>query len=134
MVGGRVTDATRFGLTRHVTRRSALAMGGVAAFVAACGGGDDKKTSSSTSAATAASAGGASTAAAGGTAARGTAAAAGAGKVGGTLRYPLHGISSGDPPTLYPFENLTYLTQNPSSLHYSRLLRGQSGPDIGITD
>ena len=41
---------------------------------------------------------------------------------GGTARYPLEGLSTGDPPTLYPFENLTYLAQHPATLHYSRLL------------
>jgi peptide/nickel transport system substrate-binding protein len=119
-------ERTAPALRRRVTRRGALALGGTAAFLAACGGGE-KETSTSSSATTAP--GGSSPAAA---AASG--APAGQGKVGGTLRYPLHGISSGDPPTLYPYENLTYLTQNPSSLHYSRMLRGQSGPDIGISD
>jgi peptide/nickel transport system substrate-binding protein len=53
---------------------------------------------------------------------------------GGTVRYPTVGISSGDPPTLYPFENLTYLAQVPSSYHYSRLLRSISAPDINPAD
>jgi peptide/nickel transport system substrate-binding protein len=53
---------------------------------------------------------------------------------GGTIRYPLQGISSGDPPTLFPYENLTYLAQTPSSLHYSRLLRSTSAPDIDPAD
>jgi peptide/nickel transport system substrate-binding protein len=53
---------------------------------------------------------------------------------GGTIRYPMSGISSGDPPTLYPFENLTYLAQTPASYHYSRLLRSISGPDINPAD
>jgi peptide/nickel transport system substrate-binding protein len=43
-------------------------------------------------------------------------------------------MSSGDPPTLYPFENLTYLAQHPAALHYSRLLRSVSGPDISPVD
>ena len=43
-------------------------------------------------------------------------------------------MSSGDPPTLFPFENLTYLAQHPASLHYSRLLRGKNGPDIDPSD
>ena len=112
-------------LTRRLSRRGALAMGGSAAFLAACGGGDDKKTS--TSATTAPATGG-------GTQAAGGAAPAGQGKVGGTVRYPLEGFSSGDPPTLFPFENLTYLAQHPAALHYSRLLRSVSGPDISPVD
>lgn len=55
-------------------------------------------------------------------------------KVGGTLRYPFMGMSSGDPPTLFPYENLTYLAQHPASMHYSRLLRSQVGPDIDGND
>ncbi|HET7738326.1 MAG TPA: ABC transporter substrate-binding protein, partial [Tepidiformaceae bacterium] len=55
-------------------------------------------------------------------------------KVGGTARYPIFGISSGDPPTLYPYENISYQVQTISGYHYSRLLRGASGPDIGITE
>jgi peptide/nickel transport system substrate-binding protein len=55
-------------------------------------------------------------------------------KVGGTFRAPLVGTNSGDPPTLFPFENLTYLAQVPSTNHYSRLMRGVSGPDISPTD
>jgi peptide/nickel transport system substrate-binding protein len=40
------------------------------------------------------------------------------------------GISSGDPPTLNPYENLTYLSQHPAAAHYSRLLRSTGGKDI----
>jgi peptide/nickel transport system substrate-binding protein len=54
--------------------------------------------------------------------------------IGGTLRYPFMGMSSGDPPTLFPYENLTYLAQHPASMHYSRLLRSQNGPDIDGND
>ncbi|MGH2585365.1 MAG: ABC transporter substrate-binding protein, partial [Dehalococcoidia bacterium] len=53
---------------------------------------------------------------------------------GGTLRQPLVGISSGDPPTLYPYENLTYLAQIPGAFHYSRLLRSVSGADVAPED
>ncbi|MCK9518028.1 MAG: ABC transporter substrate-binding protein [Dehalococcoidia bacterium] len=53
---------------------------------------------------------------------------------GGTARYPLEGTNSGNPPTIFPFENLTYTVQHPSSLHYSRLLKGRSGPDVNIAD
>lgn len=55
-------------------------------------------------------------------------------RVGGTLKFPMVGLSSGDPPTLYPFENLTYLAQIPSAYHYGRLLRSKAGPDISPTD
>ncbi|MGK2964768.1 MAG: ABC transporter substrate-binding protein [Tepidiformaceae bacterium] len=61
-------------------------------------------------------------------------AAASAPKVGGTLRHPIFGVSSGDPPTLYPFENISYQVQTISAFHYSRLLKGSSGPDINVTD
>ena len=55
-------------------------------------------------------------------------------KVGGTARYPLMGTSSGDPPTLFPFENLTYLAQHPAALHYSRLLTELAGENIAPDD
>ncbi len=55
-------------------------------------------------------------------------------KIGGTFRYPLEGMNSGDPPTLFPYENLTYLAQHPASLHYSRLVRSKNGPDIDPND
>jgi len=55
-------------------------------------------------------------------------------KVGGTAVYPIFGVNSGDPPTLYPYENISYQVQTTASYHYSRLLRGASGPDIGSTD
>ena len=121
--------------TQRASRRRMLAGGGVAAAGVAglalvgCGDDDDDDDSGG---------GGGTTAtgtAATGTAATGTATTAVAKPVkGGTVRYPLNGISSGDPPTLFPFENLTYLAQTPSSLHYSRLLRSQSGPDINPAD
>jgi ABC-type transport system substrate-binding protein len=53
---------------------------------------------------------------------------------GGTIRYPMSGASSANPPTLYPFENLTYLAQTPAGYHYSRLLRGFGGEGIEPTD
>ena len=53
---------------------------------------------------------------------------------GGTAHFPFSGQSSGNPPTLYPFENLTYLAQTPAAFYYSRLLRGQSGPNISVDD
>jgi peptide/nickel transport system substrate-binding protein len=105
---------------RPVTRRVALATAGSAAFLAACGGGDDEARETAPPA----------TAAAGAA----TAAAPAQGTVGGTARYPLVGMSSADPPTLYPFENLTYLAQHPGALHYSRLLRSVSGADVSSVD
>ncbi|MFN0148380.1 MAG: ABC transporter substrate-binding protein [Dehalococcoidia bacterium] len=51
---------------------------------------------------------------------------------GGTWRSPLNGVSSGNPPTLYPYENLTYLAQFPSGNHYSRLLRQKTGKDVAV--
>jgi ABC-type transport system substrate-binding protein len=53
---------------------------------------------------------------------------------GGTIRYPMSGISSGNPPTLFPFENLTYLAQTPAAYMYSRLVRGVGGPNIDVND
>ncbi|MDZ7729462.1 MAG: ABC transporter substrate-binding protein [Dehalococcoidia bacterium] len=55
-------------------------------------------------------------------------------RTGGTARYPLEGMSTGDPPTLFPFENLTYTAQHPATLHYSRLLTEVAGPDISPDD
>jgi len=105
-----------------------VAAAGVAGLALVGCGDDDDDTGTATATGTAATGTSAT-----GTAATATTAAAKPVK-GGTVRYPLEGISSGDPPTLYPYENLTYLVQNPSSLHYSRLLRQKSGPDISSTD
>lgn len=116
------------GLQRRATRRSALAVGGATAFLAACGGGDDKKGQATTAAGGATAAGQATTAAGGGTT------AAAQPKPGGTLKQPLVGVSSGDPPTIYPYENLTYLAQVPSAFHYSRLLRSVNGADVAPED
>jgi hypothetical protein len=90
---------------RRIHRRTALLAGGSAAFLVACGGDDDKDQAA------------APTAGAGATqqAAAGAAAPAGQPKPGGTARYPMVGISSADPPTIYPFENLTYLAQIPGA-------------------
>jgi len=54
--------------------------------------------------------------------------------VGGIARYPLVGMSSGDPPTIFPFENLTYLAQYPSVHHYSRLLMSFADGIVGSSD
>ena len=53
---------------------------------------------------------------------------------GGTLRFPLSGASSANPPTIFPFENLTYLAQTPSAAYYSRLLRGANGEKVHPND
>lgn len=53
---------------------------------------------------------------------------------GGTLRLPLSGASSANPPTIFPFENLTYLAQTPAAFQYSRLLRGKNGPNVDNGD
>ncbi len=55
-------------------------------------------------------------------------------RYGGTLRYPFMGMSSGDPPTLFPYENLTFLAQHPAVMHYSRLLSEYAGDDVDIDD
>ena len=108
-------------------RRSFLTGAGVAgvgaASLALVGCGDDDDTP----------AGGAATAASGGTTA-GASPTAETVTRGGTIRYPSAGINSGNPPTLFPFENLTYLAQSPSSYHYSRLVRGVGGPGIDVND
>jgi peptide/nickel transport system substrate-binding protein len=112
------TDVDRINRRRAIT---AGLGGGVAAVLAACGGSDkdDKEGAKATAAPTTAPAAGAAPA---------------QGKVGGTARYPLAGVASGEPPTIFPFENLSYLSQHPSALHYSRLLRSVSAPDIAIGD
>jgi peptide/nickel transport system substrate-binding protein len=107
------------------TRRRFVGAGGAAgvglAGLALVGCGDDDD-------------GGTATKPAGGTAAPGGSPAAPTVNRGGTLKIPLVGVSSGDPPTLYPFENLTYLAQMPSANHYSRLLRGVSRADVAVED
>ena len=46
---------------------------------------------------------------------------------GGTGVSPYVGLSSGDPPTLDPYENLTYRTQIGSAYHYAKLIREVEG-------
>lgn len=53
---------------------------------------------------------------------------------GGTLRLPMSGASSANPPTIFPFENLTYLAQTPACIYYSRLLRGKNGANVDPND
>ena len=112
-------------LNGRIPRRTALLAGGSAAFLVACG--SDDKNEADSSRQTAAEAQRQQQAAQ-------ATAPTSQPKVGGTVRYPLYGLSSGDPPTLFPFENLTYLAQHPATLHYSRLLRSVSGPDIDPGD
>lgn len=45
----------------------------------------------------------------------------------GGLVFPLVGPYSGFPPTLDPYENLTYRTQIPSGFHYSKLIQAITG-------
>jgi peptide/nickel transport system substrate-binding protein len=115
---------------RRLLAGSGVAAAGVAGLALVGCGDDDDDDDDTTSTATGTSTSG-GTATATGTASTPTAAQP---VKGGTIRYPLEGMSSGDPPTLFPFENLTYLAQNPASLHYSRLLRSVSGPDIDPAD
>jgi peptide/nickel transport system substrate-binding protein len=124
--------------TQRASRRRLIAGSGAAAAgvagLALVGCGDDDDDDEEPTAATSTSTStGTGTAAATGTA-TGTAQTAAQPVKGGTIRYPLQGISSGDPPTLFPYENLTYLAQTPSSLHYSRLLRSAVGKDIDPAD
>lgn len=136
-------------LRQRMGRRGVLLAGGSAALLAACSSSNNNKSGSSSaapagSAAAKPAASASSVAAAGGTATAGAAAATGGspaavaaaaqGKPGGTMRFPLNGVSSGDPPTLHPYENLTYLAQEPSAFHYSRLLRSVGGKDITPED
>jgi peptide/nickel transport system substrate-binding protein len=124
--------------TVRANRRRVLAGGGIAtagvAGLALVGCGDDDDDDDEGTA-TATSATGTTAAATGtGTSTATATAQAAQPNIGGTLRIPMVGISSGDPPTLFPYENLTYLAQVPSAWHYSRLLRSVSGPDIAPTD
>ncbi len=43
------------------------------------------------------------------------------------LTFPFVGPYSGNPPTLDPYENLTYRTQIPSGYHYSKLIQAVTG-------
>ena len=49
--------------------------------------------------------------------------------VGGVRTAPFVGPYSGDPPTLDPYENLTYRAQIPSAFHYSKLIQAITGND-----
>jgi len=123
-------------LRRRMGRRGVLVAGGSAALLAACSSNNNKPKAGAVASAVATvakpAAPAASAAAAGSPAA--AAAAAAQGKPGGTFRFPMVGVSSGDPPTLYPFENLTYLAQIPSAFHYSRLLRSVGAKDVAPED
>lgn len=50
---------------------------------------------------------------------------------GGVIRGTFVGLSSGNPPTLDPYENLTFTAQIPAGYHYSKLLRYvRGGPGV----
>jgi ABC-type transport system substrate-binding protein len=112
--------------TRRASRRRFIQGGAVAgvgaAGLALVGCGDDD------------SGGATATKPAGGTTAPGASPTAEAVTRGGTIRYPSVGINSGNPPTLFPFENITYLAQIPAAYHYSRLVRGVGGAGIDVND
>ena len=46
---------------------------------------------------------------------------------GGDSIAPFYGLNSGDPPTLDPYENLTYRAQTAAGFHYSKLIREIEG-------
>src|SRR5947207_2291934 len=104
---------------RFMQAGAAAGVGAAALGLVGCGDDDDN---------------GGTTPATGGTTAPGASPSAAAVNRGGTLKFPMSGVSSGDPPTLYPFENLTYLAQTPSGSHYSRLLRGVSNAKVAVED
>lgn len=114
-------------LTRRANRRRVLASGtaGIAGAAAlglvGCGDDDDDDAP----AATATTASGASP---------GASPSAATVNRGGTLRFPMSGASSANPPTIFPYENLTYLAQTPAAAYYSRLLRGANGPQVHPND
>jgi peptide/nickel transport system substrate-binding protein len=54
--------------------------------------------------------------------------------LGGTYHAPLVGLSTGNPPTLYPFKVSTYLAAIPAGYHYSRLLRYTNAPGLDPLD
>ncbi len=56
-----------------------------------------------------------------------TATAVSSPKAGGTFRGPLVGLSTGNPPSLDPQRQLTFLAQIPAAYHYSRLLKFAPG-------
>ena len=105
---------------RFLGTAGATGAGAAGLALVGCGDDDDSK--------------GGTTPAPAGTTAPGATVAAPTVNRGGTLRIPMSGVSSGDPPTLYPFENLTYLAQTPSGSHYSRLLRGVANAKVAVED
>ena len=56
-----------------------------------------------------------------------TATAVSSPKAGGTFRGPLVGLSTGNPPSLDPERQLSFLAQIPAAFHYSRLLKFAPG-------
>lgn len=91
---------TRLG-RRRLLQTTALGAAGLAV-AAACGDGEDGP---------------------GETPAAATATPSGEPKSGGTFRFPMVGLSSGNPPSLAANTQLTYLAQYPAAYHYSRLLK-----------
>ncbi len=124
------TDNTTNYWTRNVRRRRVLqGAGGTAvgaAALALVGCGDDDKAAVSTAV------GGGSTPGASASAA--TTASASKPAQGGTVRAPLIGLSSGNPPTIYPYEAIGPVTNMTSALHYSRLLRLRAEDGIAPGD
>jgi peptide/nickel transport system substrate-binding protein len=57
----------------------------------------------------------------------GTSTAASSPKAGGTFTGPLVGLSTGNPPSLDPQRQLSFLAQIPAAYHYSRLLKFAPG-------
>ena len=94
---------SRFGRKRLARRRllqtTAVGAAGLAVAAACGGGGGDEAPSD------------------------GVPPSAGEPKAGGTFRFPMVGLSSGNPPTLDANTQLTYLAQYPAAYHYSRLLK-----------
>src|SRR4051812_23612485 len=86
----------------------AVGIGATGMVLTGCGGDDDDDDAPAATATT-----GGSTTTGTSTSASPAASASASAEVtrGGTARYPMGGLSSGNPPTLFPFENLTYLAQ-----------------------
>jgi peptide/nickel transport system substrate-binding protein len=58
---------------------------------------------------------------------QGTTTAEASPKAGGTVRTPLVGLSSGNPPSLDAQRQLTFLAQIPAAFHYNRLMKFAAG-------
>jgi peptide/nickel transport system substrate-binding protein len=115
---------------RFIGSASALGAGAAGFALAGCGDDDDDDDGGSSDGNASPTSSGGNGASPSATAPSGGNGGGGEGIVGGTVRYPFMGLSTGDPPTLFPFENLTYLAQHTALPHYSRLVREVAGPDI----